>query len=61
MSCYQPNLSHGECPAGHGIHLDVDHYDTPRWVHCTVADLMTCPAEMSDLAGDYVGKHRVQP
>lgn len=49
--CYQPQAAHGQCPAGHGIHLDVDHYDTPRWVHCLIVDLVQCPHDLEDVTG----------
>lgn len=60
LRCYHPHLSHGDCPAGHRIHLDVDHYDQPMWVHCLIADLVQCPHDLEDVTGAALpGKHRV--
>ena len=61
MRCYHPSYAHGTCPAGHPVHLDVDHYETPMWVHCTILDVVQCPADLEDVSGasaGYAGKHR---
>ena len=39
--------------------MDVDHYDTPRWVHCLIADLVLCRHDLEDVTGAATpGKHR---
>lgn len=57
--CYHPQLSHAACPSGHPVHLDVDHYDEPTWVHCLIRDVVTCPHDYEDITGAALpGKHR---
>ncbi len=59
--CYHPKYAHSVCAAGHPVHLDPDHYDQPRWVHCTIADLVACPHDLEDVTGAAApGRHRKQ-
>lgn len=63
QTCYHPNLTHDKCPGGHPIHYDdTGRYPRPEWVHCTIADLVTCPWEMTEMdpagaSGGYRGRH----
>lgn len=57
--CYHPGYAHATCQGGHPVHLDPDHYDTPRWVHCLIVDLVECPYDMEDVTGAAApGQHR---